>query len=71
MNEGIKVIFRGLSINKNLKKIYLADTQFNDDETVMDAMRNCFISNKNLGRYDIRFNNIKDDGVAKITEYLE
>jgi len=34
-NEGIITIFRGLSINKKLKKIYLADNQFNEDEKVL------------------------------------
>jgi Ran GTPase-activating protein (RanGAP) involved in mRNA processing and transport len=29
-NEGVIVVLRGLSIAKSLKKIYLADNQFND-----------------------------------------
>lgn len=37
----------------------------------MEAIRTCFVRNKNLGRYDIRYNNIQDDGVGKITQYLE
>lgn len=37
-NEGIITIFRGLSINKKLKKIYLADNQFNEDEKVLQAI---------------------------------
>lgn len=36
----------------------------------MEAMRECFVRNKNLGRYDIRYNNIQDNGMAKIIAYL-
>ena len=70
-NEGIIVVFRGLSINKNLKKIYLADNQFNEDDSVMEAMRQCMVRNKNLGRYDIRYNTVLNKGVGLITQYLE
>jgi hypothetical protein len=57
------IVFRGLSINKNIKKIYLADNQFDESDEVLDAIRNCFIKNKSLGRYDIRYNNIMDKGI--------
>ena len=61
-NEGIIVLLRGLSIAKSMKKIYLADNQFNDNSSVMDALRGCITKNKKLGRYDIKYNNFGDDG---------
>lgn len=61
-NEGIIIVFRGLSINKKLKKIYLADNQFNEDESVMAAIEACWLKNKNLGRYDLRYNTLTDIG---------
>ena len=30
-NEGVKTVLNGVSIAKELKKIYLADNQFNQD----------------------------------------
>ena len=70
-NEGIIVVLRGVSINKNLKKIYLADNQFNEDEPVLEAIRGCWNKNKNLGRYDFRYNTFSDDGMDRLTGFLE
>lgn len=58
MSEGIITIFRGLSIAKSLKKILVADNQFNDDEDVMKAIEFCMTKNERLGKYDLRYNNI-------------
>lgn len=30
-NEGVKMVLNGVSVAKELKKIYLADNQFNED----------------------------------------
>lgn len=70
-NEGVIVVFRGLSINKKLKKIYLADNQFNEHDSVLAAIEQCWNKNKNLGRYDLRYNTLTDYGVGKFTTYLE
>lgn len=64
-------MFRGISINKNLKKVYLADNQFNQDDSVLDAIRGCWLKNKNLGRYDLRYNTFEDSGIEKLTQFLE
>ena len=64
-------MFRGLSINKKLKKIYLADNQFNEHDSVMNAIEQCWNKNKTLGRYDLRYNTLTDYGVGKMTQYLE
>ncbi len=61
-NEGVVVVLRGLSIAKSMKKIYLADNQFNDNPMVMDAFKSCMMKNKKLGRYDIKYNTFGDDG---------
>lgn len=55
-------MFRGLSVNKKLKKVYLADNQFNEHESVLTAIEACWLKNKNLGRYDLRYNTFTDDG---------
>jgi Ran GTPase-activating protein (RanGAP) involved in mRNA processing and transport len=68
-NEEVIVVLRGLSINKNLKKIYLADNQFNEDDSVIEAFRGCFNKNKNLGRYDIRYNTFGEKGKSKDLYY--
>lgn len=65
-NEGIIEVFRGLSINKKLKKIYLADNQFNEHESVMNAIEGCWLKNKTLGRYDLRYNTFSDEGILTV-----
>lgn len=52
----------GTSIAKNLKKIFLADNQFNDTEEIVKAMIFCMVKNKTLARYDFKYNNITDNG---------
>jgi len=37
-NEGTKMVLQGVSANKSLKKIYLADNQFNEDEEMLKAI---------------------------------
>ena len=61
-NEGVIMIMRGLSINKTLKMINLADNQFNDDPLVLDAIEACWRKNKNLGWYNLAYNNIFENG---------
>lgn len=36
----------------------------------MEAFKKCCIKNKNLGRYDLKYNNIQDKGVEFITGFL-
>lgn len=61
-NEGIIVIFRGVQVNKKLEHLHVADNQFDDDDEVMEAMRLAMSRCKTLPHYDIRYNNITDDG---------
>jgi len=61
-NAGTIKVLRGVSIAKNLKKIYLNDNQFMEEEEVLQAIQDCMIKNKELGRYDFRFNFISDYG---------
>jgi hypothetical protein len=61
-NEGVKIILRGVSIAKELKKIYLADNQFNEDDDVLEAIKSCMSKNKSLARYDFKNNDLKDKG---------
>ena len=38
-NEGVKHVLNGVSIAKELKKIYLADNQFNEADDVLDCIK--------------------------------
>lgn len=70
-NPGTIEVLKGVSIAKNLKKIFLSDNQFDESDDVLAAIEKCFNKNQNLGRYDFRFNFLSDYGVEKIIEYLE
>lgn len=61
-NEGVRKVLLGTSIAKSLKKIYLADNQFNDDAEMIKAIEFCMVKNKTLTRYDFKYNNITDKG---------
>ena len=61
-NDGVVKVLQGVSIAKNLKKILLADNQFSDEEKVMMALEFCMTKNDKLGRYDLKFNNIGEQG---------
>jgi len=65
-NEGVIVVLKGVSIAKSLKKISLADNQFSDDEDVMKMVEFCMVKNKNLGKYDFKYNNISDYGKSSL-----
>ena len=61
-NEGVIKVLNGVSIAKSLKKISLADNQFSDEEPVLKAIDACMVKNKNLGKYDFKYNNITEPG---------
>lgn len=69
-NDGVRRVLLGTSIAKNLKKIYLADNQFNDDEAMVKAIEFCMVKNKNLARYDFKYNNITDRALERVTQAL-
>ena len=69
-NDGVKKILNGVSVAKELKKIYLADNQFNDDIEVLEAIKSCMTRNKTLARYDFRNNDLKDEAVIFFTEMI-
>lgn len=70
-NEGVTIVLRGLSIAKSLKKIFLTDNQFNDDPDMLEAFKSCIKKNRTLGRYDLMYNNIQEEGVNFFIEMLE
>jgi len=41
-NEGTIEVLKGVSVAKNLKKIFLSDNQFDESEEVLDAIDRCF-----------------------------
>jgi len=69
-NEGVIQVLKGLQIAPSLKKIYLADNQFDDEEPVMDQFQRTMNRNTKLGKYDLKFNPIGDDGVERFIAIL-
>lgn len=69
-NEGVKIVLQGVSIAKELKKVYLADTQFNEDLAMLEAIKSCMLKNKTLAKYDFRFNDLKDEAVLFFIDML-
>lgn len=65
-NEGVRRVLFGVAIAKSLKKIYLADNQFNDDDAILKAIEFCMVKNKKLLRYDFKYNNITDNGKSQM-----
>ena len=61
-NEGTKMVLNGVSIAKTLKKIYLGDNQFNEEQDMLDTIKSCMSKNKTLARYDFRNNDLKEAG---------
>ena len=55
-------LLRGVAIAKNLKKLLIADNQFNDDEKVLNALLFCMRRNEKLGKYDLKYNIITEAG---------
>ncbi len=70
-NEGIPTIMKGIAVNKSLKKIYLADNQFGEEEQVLESIKFAWHKNVTLGKYDLKFNALYNHGVEKLTEYME
>ena len=61
-NEGVNRVLIGASVAKSLKKLTLADNQFQDDEDWLKSLRFCMEKNQKLTKYDFKYNNITDNG---------
>jgi len=70
-NEGVTIVLRGLSIAKSLKKVLLTDNQFNDEPEMLEAFKKCMVKNRTLGRYDLMYNNIQEEGVNYFSDVIE
>lgn len=62
---------KGLSVNKSLTKIYLADNQFGEEEKVLESIKYAWSKNTHLGRYDFKYNALNDPGIEKLTQFME
>lgn len=69
-NEGIKQLLRGVAAAKVLEEFHIADNQFGEEESVLDAFKFAMTRNKTLAHYDIKFNAIMDEGVKFLNEVL-
>jgi hypothetical protein len=54
-----------------MKKVHLADNNFNDDEKVMLAIEDTFRTNAELKRYNFKYNTFTDEGVTRMTTLLD
>ena len=70
LNEGAIKIFQGLACAKSLNTIYISDCQWEANEQVMAAIKNCMTTNLLLAKYDIKHNSIEDEGLDQLTEIL-
>ena len=61
-NDGTIQVLRGASVAKNLKKFWIPDNQFMEDDEVLDAIEACMKKNQLLGRYNFKYNFIGDYG---------
>jgi hypothetical protein len=55
-----------VAANKALKKLDLADNQFNEDDAVLEEIQRCMKRNKNLTKYVVKHNDLKDKGKLSI-----
>lgn len=64
-------ILKGLKLVKSLKKIYLADNNFNANEEFLSQLEDTLAFNQEvLKRFDMQYNVFTDDAVVKLTEIL-
>lgn len=71
-NEGVTRIFQGYTCGKKLKKLAICDNEWTDEsEELMEALHNCMSKNKVLANYDLKHNNLTDEGVLKIVATLK
>jgi len=68
--EGVCKVLFGASVAKSLKKILLADNQFQDDDEFLKAIAFCMEKNKKLARYDFKYNNITDRGKTETKRFF-
>ena len=66
-NSGTIEVLHGASVAKSLKKLWIPDNQFMEEDDVLDAIEFCMSRNQLLGRYNFKYNFIGDYG--KYIEY--
>ena len=65
------MFFKGLTANKALTSVNVADNQFSDEnDDVLKAMKTCMLRNKTLGSYDINYNFIEETGILFLVDLL-
>ena len=70
MQEGAVKIFQALSCAKSLQTIYISDCQWELNDDIFPVIENCMKTNETLTKYDIKHNEINDEGIVKLTEVL-
>lgn len=69
-DDGTIKVLRGASAAKNLKKIGLQDNQFMESDEVLDMIQFCMERNKELTKYNFKYNFIQDTGVDRICDIM-
>ena len=70
-DKGAILLFQGLSCARSLEKISLADNGINQTKEVLDSIQVAWHKNTKLKKYDLKHNNITDDGVDRLCLILE
>ena len=61
MNDGIKMLFRALEVNKTLGVLNIADNQFGEEKDLVNQMCKVFETTDGLN-IDVRYNGLYDYG---------
>lgn len=69
-NPGVIKLLEGLACSKSIEKISVGDCQFEDKQDVLEQLQFCMLSNKKLSKYNLKHNNITDDGVDFICDKI-
>lgn len=65
------MLFQGCVAARSLEKISFADNGINQTKEVLDAIQHAWTKNNKLKKYDLKHNNITDDGVDRLCLILE
>ncbi len=68
---GVIRLCQGLACSKSLEKILVGACQFSDTVDVLDAFEFCMTENTKLCKYDLKHNNITDNGVERLAVIIK
>jgi len=69
-NEGVIGLLKSVAIAPSLEIIGLADNQFDDEDDVLEAIKQCWQKTQKTKTWDLRYNGITDKGLEHFTQIL-